>query len=95
MSMDIKDLALQPRMQVWHPNCIRSTAETAGASGIRRCRVFEIFRCALRQRMPAKRPALAHVVLFSGTQSKSRNTPVLACWSGAPKRSPNLGGSFL
>ena len=65
MSMDIKDLALQPPMQVWHPTCITSSqrlrrqrdSQTPG---------FEIFRCALRQRMPAKRPALAHVVCFRG-----------------------------
>src|SRR6202521_4865671 len=44
------------------------------------------FRCASRQRTP---------VVLGDASSKSCNTPVSACWSGAPKRSPTYGGSHM
>ena len=72
---------------VWHPTCNR---EGRRQNDIAVLGIWN-FRCALRQRMPAKRPPLAsRSVSFRGRNQKSRNTPVTACWSGAPKRSPNL-----
>ncbi len=91
MSLDIKHLARQPPSPVWHPTCIREGRRQRGFRSLE----FEMFRRALRQRMPAKRPPRCFAVCsVRGRDQKSRNTPVSACWSGSPNRS-QLGGRFL
>jgi hypothetical protein len=89
MSMDIKALALQPRIRVWHLTCMKEyrRQQTCGA-------FFEIQRYALRQRMPAKRSSLAPVVMFSATQLNHAIRPFQRA-GVEPQTLPKIGGSFL
>ena len=49
MSLDIRDLARQFPSPVWHPTCNRKGGRQQGLRSLE----FEMFRRALRQRMPA------------------------------------------
>ncbi len=86
MSMDIKALALQPRMRVWHPTCMKEgRRQQACGAGF-----FRFKRHVLRQRMPAKRSALAFVVLFSGTQLNHGTRPFRRAGVEPPYAPPKL-----
>jgi hypothetical protein len=81
MCMVINELALQPRGPVWHPNCIRNSARK-----VLRHSLYG-FQACVASAQAGKWATLAFVVCF-GDAIKSRNTRVLACWSGAPKTLP-------
>lgn len=53
MPLDIKQLTIQPCGRFWHPNCI--------GNGRRMILAPSVFRHALRQRRPAKRPTACFV----------------------------------
>src|ERR1035438_1665485 len=73
--LDIKCLELKLESPLWHLNCNRY-----GSRAEHSRLGFEVFgvRCVSVYR------------LVLGDAIQSRNTPVLACWSGAPKRSPKM-----
>src|SRR5579862_1957649 len=87
MCMVINQLALQPRGPVWHPNCIRDNVRRFCGISLNR------FQARVASARTGKRPMLAFVVCF-GDAIKSRNTRVLACWSGAPKTLPQTWRKF-
>jgi hypothetical protein len=90
MSLDIKHLARRVSSPVWHTTCIRKGRHQQGFRSLE----VEMFRRALRQRMPAKRPPRC----FSVSSFRGRkNHATRPFWrAGAqPPNAPQLGGSFL